>query len=182
MFLASRRKSSRFEIIVFLVLPSALLFQRTNSPSAISLLFRDKKNMYFLQNIFYILLALSLIIYKCQEGYFLSRVEEHLIIAFCMLTMLNPKFSSIAKGQFVCLGLLLLRLLHWWCLKKLFFLLFQAKIETKALKAKRPGFTDDRYHETEYYVENGKHSNKYSIFTTAHSVWNPPKKVSFEFK
>ena len=42
------------------------------------------------------------------------------------------------------------------CLKKPFFLLFQAKIETKALKAKRPGFTDDRYHETEYYVENGK--------------------------
>ena len=135
-----------------------------------------RKICIFLQNIFYILLALPLIIYKCQEGYFLSRVEEHLIIAFCMLTMLNPKFSSIAKGQFVCLGLLLLRLLHWWCLKKLFFLLFQAKIETKALKAKRPGFTDDRYHETEYYVENGKHSNKYSIFTTAHSVWNPPKK------
>lgn len=36
------------------------------------------------------------------------------------------------------------------------FIVFQAKIETKALKAKRPGFTDDRYNETEYYVENGK--------------------------
>ena len=34
--------------------------------------------------------------------------------------------------------------------------LFQAKLETKALKAKRPGFTDDRYSETSYYVENGK--------------------------
>ena len=33
---------------------------------------------------------------------------------------------------------------------------FQAKLETKALKAKRPGFTDDRYSETSYYVENGK--------------------------
>ena len=32
----------------------------------------------------------------------------------------------------------------------------QAKLETKALKAKRPGFTDDRYKETAYYVENGK--------------------------
>lgn len=33
---------------------------------------------------------------------------------------------------------------------------FQAKLETKALKAKRPGFTDDRYNETSYYIENGK--------------------------
>lgn len=33
---------------------------------------------------------------------------------------------------------------------------FQAKLETKALKAKRPGFTDERYHETSYYIENGK--------------------------
>ena len=33
---------------------------------------------------------------------------------------------------------------------------FQAKLETKALKAKRPGFTDDRYSETSYYVEAGK--------------------------
>ena len=32
----------------------------------------------------------------------------------------------------------------------------QAKLETKALKAKRPGFTDDRYSETSYYVENGR--------------------------
>lgn len=32
----------------------------------------------------------------------------------------------------------------------------QAKLETKALKAKRPGFTDDRYYETSYYIENGK--------------------------
>uniref|UniRef100_A0A182VU03 Pseudouridylate synthase RPUSD2 n=1 Tax=Anopheles minimus TaxID=112268 RepID=A0A182VU03_9DIPT len=29
-----------------------------------------------------------------------------------------------------------------------------AKLETKALKAKRPGFTDERYHETSYYIEN----------------------------
>ncbi|KYN19831.1 hypothetical protein ALC57_07877 [Trachymyrmex cornetzi] len=32
--------------------------------------------------------------------------------------------------------------------------LFQAKLETKALKAKRPGFTDERYNETSYYVEH----------------------------
>lgn len=36
-----------------------------------------------------------------------------------------------------------------------YFLLLQAKLETKALKAKRPGFTDDRYNETSYYIENG---------------------------
>lgn len=29
-------------------------------------------------------------------------------------------------------------------------------METKALKAKRPGFTDERYNETSYFVENGK--------------------------
>ena len=38
----------------------------------------------------------------------------------------------------------------------IFPILLQAKLETKALKAKRPGFTDDRYKETAYYVENGK--------------------------
>jgi hypothetical protein len=42
-------------------------------------------------------------------------------------------------------------------LQQIFSFVFQAKIETKALKAKRPGFTDDRYHETEYYVENGEY-------------------------
>ena len=36
-------------------------------------------------------------------------------------------------------------------------LLLKAKLETKALKAKRPGFTDDRYKETAYYVENGEY-------------------------
>ena len=40
--------------------------------------------------------------------------------------------------------------------KFIFPILLQAKLETKALKAKRPGFTDDRYKETAYYVENGK--------------------------
>jgi hypothetical protein len=34
----------------------------------------------------------------------------------------------------------------------------QAKLETKALKAKRPGFTDDRYNETSYYIENGQYT------------------------
>ena len=51
-------------------------------------------------------------------------------------------------GNFVCLGRLLFE-------EAFLPSLFQAKIETKALKAKRPGFTDDRYNETEYYVENG---------------------------
>jgi hypothetical protein len=37
-------------------------------------------------------------------------------------------------------------------------LFLQARLETKALKAKRPGFTDERYNETSYYLEpeNGK--------------------------
>ena len=34
--------------------------------------------------------------------------------------------------------------------------LLQAKLETKALKAKRPGFTDERYTETSYWFENGE--------------------------
>ena len=40
---------------------------------------------------------------------------------------------------------------------KVLLFLLQAKLETKALKAKRPGFTDDRYKETAYYVENGEY-------------------------
>ena len=36
------------------------------------------------------------------------------------------------------------------------FFCVKAKIETRALKAKRPGFTDERYSETEYFFENGK--------------------------
>lgn len=44
----------------------------------------------------------------------------------------------------------------------------KAKLETKALKAKRPGFTDDRYDETSYYIENGlrKVYPYYFTFTT----------------
>ena len=38
---------------------------------------------------------------------------------------------------------------------------FQAKMETKALKAKRPGFTDERYMETAYFVENGMYDNAF---------------------
>lgn len=38
----------------------------------------------------------------------------------------------------------------------IFLIISQAKLETKALKAKRPGFTDERYNETSYYIENGK--------------------------
>ncbi|RZF46026.1 hypothetical protein LSTR_LSTR004739 [Laodelphax striatellus] len=43
-----------------------------------------------------------------------------------------------------------------------------AKLETKALKAKRPGFTDERYNETSYYIENGlrKVYPYYFTFTT----------------
>ena len=48
--------------------------------------------------------------------------------------------------------------------------LTQAKLETKALKAKRPGFTDERYNETSYYhePENGlrKVYPYYFTFTT----------------
>ncbi|KAG5896707.1 hypothetical protein JTB14_014584 [Gonioctena quinquepunctata] len=44
----------------------------------------------------------------------------------------------------------------------------KAKLETKALKAKRPGFTDDRYNETSYYIEYGlrKVYPYYFTFTT----------------
>ncbi|XP_055680389.1 pseudouridylate synthase RPUSD2-like isoform X4 [Lutzomyia longipalpis] len=44
----------------------------------------------------------------------------------------------------------------------------KAKLETKALKAKRPGFTDERYHETSYYIESGlrKVYPYYFTFTT----------------
>ncbi|XP_017153507.2 RNA pseudouridylate synthase domain-containing protein 2 isoform X1 [Drosophila miranda] len=44
----------------------------------------------------------------------------------------------------------------------------KAKLETKALKAKRPGFTDERYQETSYYIENGlrKVYPYYFTFTT----------------
>lgn len=44
----------------------------------------------------------------------------------------------------------------------------KAKLETKALKAKRPGFTDDRYNETSYYIENAlrKVYPYYFTFTT----------------
>ncbi|KQS70600.1 uncharacterized protein Dere_GG10383, isoform C [Drosophila erecta] len=44
----------------------------------------------------------------------------------------------------------------------------KAKLETKALKAKRPGFTDERYQETSYYMENAlrKVYPYYFTFTT----------------
>lgn len=51
----------------------------------------------------------------------------------------------------------------------IFFLLFQAKLETKALKAKRPGFTDDRYNETSYYIENGK--SDFLHFDLDNTIW-----------
>ena len=43
-------------------------------------------------------------------------------------------------------------------------IVLQAKLETKALKAKRPGFTDDRYAETSYYVENGKIKRAFILY------------------
>jgi len=46
----------------------------------------------------------------------------------------------------------------------------KAKIETKALKAKRPGFTDERYNETSYYYDANTNLRKvypyYFTFTT----------------
>jgi len=44
----------------------------------------------------------------------------------------------------------------------------KAKLETRALKAKRPGFTDERFNETTYYFENGlrKVYPYYFTFTT----------------
>lgn len=40
-----------------------------------------------------------------------------------------------------------------WKSAYVFFYWIQAKLETKALKAKRPGFTDERYNETSYYFD-----------------------------
>lgn len=48
-------------------------------------------------------------------------------------------------------------------LKSSLYILVQAKLETKALKAKRPGFTDERYQETSYYIENGKNISQQSL-------------------
>lgn len=51
-------------------------------------------------------------------------------------------------------------------------------METKALKAKRPGFTDERYNETSYYIENGKKKIKsyryqqWCIKSKLEQVWN----------
>ncbi|KAF2359490.1 Pseudouridine synthase RluC/RluD [Trinorchestia longiramus] len=44
----------------------------------------------------------------------------------------------------------------------------KAKLETKALKAKRPGFSEERYNETSYFIENGlrKVYPYYFTFTT----------------
>lgn len=58
----------------------------------------------------------------------------------------------------------------------LFFYYFQAKLETKALKAKRPGFTDERYHETSYYIENGKN------FQFILSIWMSNKTKTKSYK
>ncbi|CAH0556793.1 unnamed protein product [Brassicogethes aeneus] len=56
----------------------------------------------------------------------------------------------------------------WTTKTKMIEAVIQAKLETKALKAKRPGFTDDRYNETSYYIENGlrKVYPYYFTFTT----------------
>lgn len=67
--------------------------------------------------------------------------------AFHIIFYLSNNLHSIF---FIVMKITFQALIH-----KLFFLL-QAKLETKALKAKRPGFTDERYHETSYYIENGK--------------------------
>lgn len=48
----------------------------------------------------------------------------------------------------------------WWIIVDFLSFYLQAKLETKALKAKRPGFTDERYYETSYYIENGKSCGK----------------------
>ena len=44
--------------------------------------------------------------------------------------------------------------------------IYKAKLETKALKAKRPGFTDERYNETSYYhePENSKFFYQHQYF------------------
>ena len=50
-----------------------------------------------------------------------------------------------------------------------YFCISQAKIETRALKAKRPGFTDERYNETSYLFENGNNNH---YITTTFAYWS----------
>lgn len=65
--------------------------------------------------------------------------------------------------------------------EKIIGLIFQAKLETKALKAKRPGFTDERYNETSYYIENGKKNFEKKTQTTMYQ-WEWCSRLSIRNK
>ena len=54
----------------------------------------------------------------------------------------------------------------------------QAKLETKALKAKRPGFTDERYNETSYYHE--PENSKMDLFSQI--IYHPSYQNIFYYK
>lgn len=91
-------------------------------------------------------LSLSLLSHKILLFYTVfvcvSRIEERAVI-------LCTEYCRVACNR----GLTPPRPGHLSPLRSL----FQAKLETKALKAKRPGFTDERYNETSYYVEHGQY-------------------------
>lgn len=81
----------------------------------------------------------------------------------CVHRCSASEISESIKFHFFSLVVLKQILLLWkWCVPCInsYFLfctyILQAKLETKALKAKRPGFTDERYHETSYFIENGE--------------------------
>lgn len=65
--------------------------------------------------------------------------------------LLNVCISGVVPSALTCFSSGNVRCIYW-----VVSILLQAKLETKALKAKRPGFTDDRYNETSYYIENGE--------------------------
>jgi len=69
----------------------------------------------------------------------IGEIEQQIICAPATFHLSKKRFCEIDPYSILCIFI------------KHVSLFFQAKLETKALKAKRPGFTDERYNETSYY-------------------------------
>jgi hypothetical protein len=90
---------------------------------------------------------------KLFVGRFGPSYRPRVWMAICTVGLLIAKKSTLellSPNPPTCM-----HKIHFGILCETFYYFFQAKMETKALKAKRPGFNDDRYNETQYYVENG---------------------------
>ena len=83
---------------------------------------------------------------------FLSKFCERVSLALILNQALIQPNLSLLFIQFIC----------------------QAKIETRALKAKRPGFTDERYNETSYFFENGKIVVESTCIQNSKKYWKIP--------